>query len=230
MCNGQTGLRFLTASSPCSGGQLQNSDDMVIAVSDEESSIGGDEYAVWSIESAISWAANGTVAFVTVADDGFDNFGLCPVDSNGMAFGVGEPDITIWRDGNSFGSCELGVARGSAISGVATFSGAGEVMECAFFEVNFEECISFAEGEEECVVTIEIECSGAIQGSAIECRSIGCCSSTTSSCERGDGSGCSVYLSNSMITDVADIDVTCGVESDGVWLSQFCSSCGASIA
>lgn len=105
------GLSFLTASSPCSGGQLQNSDDMVIAVSDEESSIGGDEYAVWSIETAISWAANGTVAFVTVADDGFDNFGLCPVDSNGMAFGVGEPDITIWRDGNSFGSCELGVAQ-----------------------------------------------------------------------------------------------------------------------
>jgi hypothetical protein len=120
--NGQTGLRFLTASSPCSGRQLQNSDDMVIAVSDEESSIGGDEYAVWSIESAISWAANGTVAFVAVADDGFDNSWPLSGRLERYGFRCREPDITIWRDGNSFWSCELGVACGSSISGVATFS------------------------------------------------------------------------------------------------------------
>jgi len=203
---------------------------MVVTVAYEQSSVIGDEYTVGSIEPAIQWAATGTVAFITVADDGFHNFRLCAIDSDGMAFGIGEPDITIWRDGNSFGSGKLGVSSWSTISGVATFSGAGEVLQCAFFEVDSEESISFAEGEEESIVTIEVECSGAIQGSAIESCAIGCGSSTTSPGECGNDSGSSVDFSNSMIADVADVDVTFGVECDGVGLSQFCGGSGTSIA
>lgn len=198
---------------------------MRFAVADEDAAVFVDEDAVESRHFALERVAIGAVAFFTGAGDQFEVTGFGVDHSDGMAFGVGEEDVSVRVDGDAFGAFEGGGACGAAVAGEAAGAGAGDVVDGLGGEVEAEDLVAFAGGEPEVAFGVEIEGARSLEGGAFDRRAVGGGSGLSGASEGADGAGFHVHGADDMVADVADEEVAIGSELDAVGLFEL-GGCG----
>ncbi len=203
---------------------------MRLAVADEDAAVFVDEDAVEACHFALERVAVGSVAFFAGAGDEFEVAGFGVDHSDGMAFGVGEEDVSVGVDGDAFGAFEGGGAGGASVAGEAAGAGAGDVVDGLGGEVEAEDLVAFARGEPEVAFGIEIEGARSFEGSAFERRAVGGGSGLSGAGESADGAGFHVYGADDVVADVADEEVAVGSELDAVGLFELGGCGGAFVA
>jgi len=145
---------------------------MRFAVADEDCAVGVYKDAMRAGHFAFERVAIGAIALVASAGDEIKFAGLKIDHTDGVAFGVGEVDISIRGDCDPLGSGERGSLGGAAISGEAFFAGAGNVMDGRGFHIDLVDGVAFAQGEVHVACFIEIDRAGAKEGGAFELGAI----------------------------------------------------------
>lgn len=202
---------------------------MIVAVSDEQMPVFRHKHSVGAIQAATFWLSIRAVSFKSIADNGFHDLAAGAVHANGVTFSIGEPDITIGRDSDAFRAGQLSLTGWPAVTGVAAFSGTGEVVQGLFLEIDAEQGVAFPKCQKEGVVTVEVESTRAVQGCSREACTVRCGASVSGTCKRRDDSGFWVHATNSMIADIADVEISELIKGDGVGLSHFCVDCRATV-
>ena len=137
-------------------------------------------------------------------------------DTDRMALGVRQVDIPIRTQGDSLRSGQCRVKGRAAVARESFFTSTGQVMQRLYFEVDAVHGISLSECKIERMPAVKIERSRAVERSAVDPGSIRSRFAFARAGKRVDGSRFEINDSNSMIPNVADVQVPVIVESDGM--------------
>lgn len=137
---------------------------MILAVTDEQASIGFDQDAVGTSQLSLSTRTGQTVAQGSCSNHRFK----CPapdiVFADSMVFGVGQIHVTVRSYGNSLGPIECGRARRAAISRKSGAPRTRLKMNDPGAEIEPQQLMPFAANEEQVARGVEIERTRSVQG------------------------------------------------------------------
>ena len=138
---------ILLADDPGSGCLSQQTDAMVLAVTDEDKPRQIDKNPVGAREAALQRVSVSPVRSCAVTGDRVDA-AVRADPSNRVVFRVGENDGSVGGEGDPLGACERGVGRGSTIAAGTDLAGPGNVVEGLSAEIDPVESIAFSEDDE----------------------------------------------------------------------------------
>ena len=110
--------------------------------------------------------------------------------------------------------------RWPAIAGIPRLARPRQMVIGLRMEIDAVDCASLSQGQYECVPSVEVEGSRAVEGCPLDRRSIGRRLSHSRPGEGVDDAGSEVDDTHAMVADVADIEVSTVVEDDRMRLFQ----------
>ncbi len=99
----------------------------------------------------------GAIPSFSITDQRFDLSGRFANDADGVALGIGEVDVPFSAERDPLGPGQLGQLRWSAVSGVATLPGPGQMLIGQGSHIDSVDSVSFSECQDQRPLLIEVE-------------------------------------------------------------------------
>jgi hypothetical protein len=137
-----------------------------LAVTDEDRAVAIDVDTVQSGQVALAWVSDGAVALGSGAGHPIDGPGVGIDPANAVAFSICQPNVSLFIDCDPFGAIEFGQLGWGPMSIETALAGACNVDVFTCFGIDPKNLIPFPCGQPHISVGIEIDRSGAFEGSS----------------------------------------------------------------
>src|SRR5262245_51130507 len=190
------------------------------AVADENRTVAVNKDAVRTRHLTRQRIAIRSVSFGAGSRDQFNRIFSNVNHPDRMAFGVGQIDVAVWRDAQTFRAGQRGELSRAAGSGESLLSSSRNVMNRSRLHIQPINGVAFAQREPHISAAVEVNRARAVEWGPGELRAIGRRSFLSCSGECRDHACLHINLADAVVEDVAYVKIAARVELDAVRLIE----------